>query len=132
MEYIECTDLLSRASDRSRMDASPNFLKTGVARKLYLIYEGHVRLFPDNPHAHSGEHTIVPLLGEITLAYQDNEGTIHNIDMMSGKTYRVLSGIPHHIRAKGLAAMEVFYPPETLVSRKHWVRVINDRFFTSI
>lgn len=114
----------------------PNFLGSGLARKLYVITDQRFQLkSPTHRHA-SPQMTCLIQGQDMRLAYEDEHGETVRLAMQEGHYVYIAPGVPHRVEVSGCFVLESFMPTSACIEwmisgRKNGVELLGPDFFTS-
>lgn len=92
-----------------RVDICSPFL-AAYSRKLYVVDKGSVFHIPEgHAHAHGSEDLLIPIGGDISLAYQTSRGTIEYLELVPGRHYVIPPNVPHQVQIDG-GILESLFP----------------------
>lgn len=98
-----------QTGDGMRVEIFPSFL-SGYGRKLYVIEEGSTLQIPDGrAHAHGSEDCLIPIAGDIWVAYQTANGEVKYMQLIPGHRYVIPPNLPHQVEIRG-GILESLFP----------------------
>lgn len=99
----------------ARVEITPRFLGTGLGRKVYIVEQNRSLEIPDRKvHAHGIADTLIPISGDVELAYLDSQGRKQFLKLEPGFLYEVPPYLPHQVRVIG-GILESYFPTQSYV-----------------
>lgn len=92
-----------------RVEILPSLLPA-YGRKLYTVSQGSIMHIPSGrAHAHQSQDILMPIAGNVRLAYMRSSGQIQYLQMRQGAVYVVGSCVPHQIEIEA-GVLESIFP----------------------
>ncbi|MCK2020676.1 hypothetical protein [Peribacillus frigoritolerans] len=94
-----------------QVEITPRFLGEGWGRKLYCVESGFRFTIPSDgrAHAHGTADYLIPLSGNIRVAYLRPSGVVEIIHLEPGYHYRIPPNLPHQVEISG-GMLEAYFP----------------------
>ncbi len=122
------TDPILQSGPGVRVEILPSCI-AGYGRKLYVVEQGSRFQIPDGrAHAHGSEDKLIPIAGEIWLAFQTSGNPVQYARLFPGHQYTIPPHTPHQVEIRGGVLESLF--PTAVYEQKIPIYELPGGFFT--